>query len=134
MILYSDPSYGYREGIAMTQTQAFPLFKKFSLYEETPAWVERYNSTTTNTALPDLSKIKLELSMETAKDILERHRRTGAVNVPLEDALRAVEEIAEMTYDQFNPRIQPGCDCELCEMNRRKKSTFMKSLFPLKEI
>lgn len=67
--------------------------------------------------------------METAKDILEKHgvRIFGAHQ---DRIIEAIWEIAEMTYDRFSPRIQEDCNCELCEMRRRKKSTFMKSLFP----
>ena len=74
--------------------------------------------------------------METAKDILERHRRTGAVNIPMEDALRAVEEIADKAWEAATEHADE-CYCGKCSYCLEvrddpapDKSTFMKSLFP----
>lgn len=72
-------------------------------------------------------------SMETAKDILEGHRRTGAVNIPMEDALRAVEEIADKAWEAAEEwkDEQLALNLGLCPQPEAiDKSTFMKSLFP----
>ena len=71
--------------------------------------------------------------METAKDILEGHRRTGAVNIPMEDALRAVEEIAdkawEASFQYYIERIN-NLERGVHATTAPGKPTFMKSLFP----
>lgn len=82
-----------------------------------------------------LSKFgKLDGTMETAKDILERHRRTGAVNVPLEDALRAMQEIADKAWEAGRKREYMNCKGLKYHTPPPTKKKFMKSLFPLKEI
>jgi hypothetical protein len=116
----------------------FPHFKKFSLHDDPPAWVERYNSTTaTNTTKPDLSKIKLEQSMETAKDIYDRivgqyHRKLAPMTY--EDTIKFAQEIADKAWEagkqwQFNE------DHYLYNESKTapNKDLFMKSMFAERE-
>lgn len=70
--------------------------------------------------------------METAKDILAKHRQTGAVNVPFEDALAAMKEIAEIC---FECGVQRGIDEEVEDtcgfiQDCPDKEETMKELFP----
>ena len=67
--------------------------------------------------------------METAKDILYKNapKWEGEDCVPRDQALAAMQEIANKVHSYAKAKYNDNCECEICQMDY---PTFMKSLFP----
>lgn len=111
--------------ITATQTQVFPPFKKLSIYQETHTVALPYTiaSTGQNTE-----------PMETAKDILNKVTCNGMRELTEERALQAMKEIADKAWEAAVGAANiKDCECPACAKDAKRKSTFMESLFPLKD-